>query len=212
MNFESDPSPKNLQSTLIFKAGRHSGLWLARLTAEREYSLLFLELSPNALRPHSTGGLSARHSAKGQTGNLSVTHDAATTPWPQIHQGSVTFEFTGVISCSKTHRLFLEGRPCYLIKDRKWTHFWTAIFFFFSYRPREEPVVDMHCSQTSGTWLVALKPNVLFESKTMKHKQEPEGEMLWGYANKTLGTKGITGACNWHHVLLFSKHHWPCSA
>lgn len=93
-------------------------------------STFILELSPSALRPHSTGGLSARRRAKGQTGNLSVTHDPATTPWPQIHQGSVTFEFTEVIYCSKTRRLlFLEGRPCYLIKDRKWTHFWRALCF-----------------------------------------------------------------------------------
>lgn len=73
-----------------------------------------------SLRPHSTRGLSATHSAKGQTGNLSVTHDPAVTQWPQIHQGSVTWEFTEVICCSKKRRLlFLEGRLCYLIKERK---------------------------------------------------------------------------------------------
>ena len=63
-----------------------------------------LLLSLNTLLPHSTARLSVRHSAKGQTGVLSMTPDPAVTLWPQIHQSSVTAEFTGVIYCSKTHR------------------------------------------------------------------------------------------------------------
>lgn len=195
MNFESDPSPENLQSTLIFKAGRHSGLRLARLTAEREYSLLFWNFlqTPRVLIPREGYQRDTVRKVRQETSPW--TRDAAATPWPQIHQGSVTFEFTEVIYCSKTRRLFLEGRPCYLIKDRKWTHFFEQQFFFsLSCRPRDEPVADIYCLQTSGTWVAALKPNVLLDSKTTKQKREPEGETLWGHANKTLATKGITGA------------------
>lgn len=125
-------APENLQSTLIFKAGRHSGLRLARLTAEREYSLLFrnfLQTPPCVLIPREGYQRDTVRKVRRETSPW--TRDAAATPWPQIHQGGVTFEFTEVIHCSKTRRLFLEGRPCYLIKDRKWTRFFEQQFFFF---------------------------------------------------------------------------------
>lgn len=178
------------------------------LTQRREGIFTFvLELSPNALRPHSKGGLSARHSAKGQTGNLSMTHDPMTSDSSgqccfRVHGGHLLFKDTHLIIPRRAAVLSDQGQKRKTFSNSK------IIFFFL------QTLGGANCWDVLLTNIWDLtgctEAECTFWLEMMK--QEPEGAVLWGYTNKTLDTKGITGACNWHHVLLFSKHRWPCSA